>query len=165
MGIAFYWWGTGEDPEIRVEFILESPTGFWMSSFYDGPARLRHVFLPWGSFTWISLPEPDLDPHHHGFNEPDRSQIDGFYWTVHTPGVRRVDYIYAPVGGDLLAGFIPRRSISTELSAGFNIRHPDSAELLGAFIIRRDASAELPAEFITRYSGSQNLQGAFTINP
>ncbi|MCK4267124.1 MAG: hypothetical protein KAX31_07560, partial [Thermoplasmata archaeon] len=152
----------GEAPEIRVGFILETPTGFWMSSFYDGPARFRHVFLPWGSFTWVSLPEPDLDPHHHGFNEPDKSRIDGFYWTVHTPGVRRVDYIYAPVGGDLLAVFTIRKSASANLSAGFDIRHSDLTNLFAEFISQQAGFAELPAEF---ESGQDrvNLPGQFDV--
>ncbi len=150
-GIAFYWWGTGDAPEIRVDFILESPTGFWMSSFYEGPARWRLVFLPWGSFTWVSLPAPDLDPHRHGFNEPDKSQINAFYWTMHTSGMRRIDFIYAPVG--LFGGNLP---------AEFIIRHLDSLDFNAGFDIRRSAFVNLPTgEFTVRQSTSRELKVAF----
>lgn len=172
-GIAFYWWGTGDAPEIRVDFILESPTGFWMSSFYDGPARWRLVFLPWGSFTWVSLPAPDLDPHRHGFNEPDKSQIDAFYWTLHTPGVRRIDLIYAPVGafgGNLLGEFIVRHADSVEFVGRFDGQvslnllgefevGQGSIELLGFFKVQ--AKKELPAEFTVRHSSSRELKAGF----
>lgn len=177
MGIAFYWWGAANPPSALVQFIVETPTGFWFSEFYDGPAQYRHVFIPWGSFTWVSSPQRLLEPHRHGFNEPDKSQIDGFIWTVHTSGIRRIDYIYAPVGDVLPAKFTVRRSTSANLSAAFNVRHSTSANLVGKinvvqvedlpaeFIARQPGSQKLLAEFISRHPGSQELPSKFEVGP
>ena len=148
-GIAFYWWGADNPPESMNQLILETPTGFWYSDFNDGPARFRYVFMPWGSFTWVSAEQRYLEPHRHGTgllnlegapNEPDLSQIDGFLITIHTTGERRIDYIFAPLMSPFPARFTVRRSASLELAAEFVVRHPVSEELLIEFITRRSAS-------------------------
>jgi len=111
-GIAFYWQGADNPPESIVDFIVESPTGFWVAEFYDGPARLRYVFIPWTLFR-----ETGLDG-----SRPDMTQIDAFTWIVHTNGLRRIDYIHAPIFGNLYAIFEVRQTTSTNLKAGFRIR-------------------------------------------
>ena len=138
-GIAFYWWGADNPPEAMNQLILETATGFWYTDFYDGVAAWRLVEIPWGSFTWVAAQQRYLEPHRHGFEEPNQQQIGGFIWTVHTHGERRLDYIYA----------YPR---------------VPNSELLGYFAIQRTATpVELLAEFITRRDASQELLGKFTV--
>lgn len=131
------------------QLILETPTGFWFSDFYDGPAKLRHVFIPWGNFTWVSAAQRYLEPHRHGFEEPDKSRITGFLTTIHTTGKRKIDYIYAPIMVEFFAKFIIRRSTSVDF--------------LGKMIVRHPGLQNLPAEFITRPSASQNLAAGFRV--
>lgn len=149
LGFGFYWWGADNPPSALVQIILMTPTGFWFSDFYDGRARWRDVFIPWGKFTWVSAPQRLLEPHRHGFEEPNKSQIRDFIWTVHTAGLRRLDYVYAPRARPAVKGkFIIRRSTSVALSAGFDVR--------------RSASQEFPAEFSVRQP-SQDLFGMFNV--
>lgn len=163
-GLAFYWWGADNPPSALVQLILETPTGFWYSDFYDGPARLRHVFIPWGSFTWVSAEQRYLEPHRHGFNEPDKSKIDGILYTIHTTGVRRIDYIYAPLMAEFSAKFIVRKSASRNLNAGFIVRHSDLKELPGEFVIIHTATPMiLPAGFLIRQD-VLDLPAGFHIN-
>lgn len=122
-GIAFYWQGADNPPESLVDFIVESPTGFWVTKFYDGPARLRYVFIPWTTFA-----ETGLDG-----TRPDKSQVDGFIWTVHSDGLRRIDYIHAPLFGDLLGKFIVRQERSVDLLTGFIVRHEGFIDLPAKF--------------------------------
>ncbi len=145
-GIAFYWWGSGGVDQ-NIDFEMRTLTGSLIGKFYDGPAEWRWVFLSWGDFT-----EVDLDG-----SRPDNSDIRGFYWTYHTDGVRRVDYI---VGW--------RRQ---DLRGDFEVRQPDSAELLGKFAAQVTAEflvkvevkgldvAELLSNAIIRQSGSAELLG------
>jgi hypothetical protein len=161
-GIAFYWWGANNPPSALNQVIVETgpgnagapvptpPTGFWYSDFYDGPARLRHVFIPWGSFTWVPSPQRLLEPHRHGFEEPDKSRITGFLITIHTTGKRRIDFIYAPFMVEFLAKFIIRRSTSRDFLGKIIVRHPGSQNLPGKFIVRRSTSRELAAGFLIR---------------
>jgi len=178
LGLAFYWWGAANPPEALVDIRVESPTGFWLSNFYDGFARWRYVFIPWGSFVWVSRRQRLLEAHHHGFDEPDKSQVTGFIWTVYTTGSRLLDYVHAP--RQLLGPkgiFIARHSQSRDFPAAFIIRHTNSVDLFNEFIIRHSTSAELqagflirqgirdlPAQFISRQADGQNLKAGFTVN-
>lgn len=190
IGLAFYWWGADNPPSALVQVILETPTGFWYSDFYDGPARYRYVLIPWGKFIWASRPQRLLEPHHHGFEEPSKSQISGFIWIVHTSGVRRLDYVHAPKQLPGPKGvFIARHSESQEWPVTFIVRHSDSYDVPAEMVIRRSASLEfpagfrirqetfdlpasfevrqgqgdIPAQFISRQVDSQNLAAAFTV--
>ena len=145
-GIAFYWWGANNPPEALNQLRLETPTGFWYSDFVDGPASFRHVFIPWGSFTWVSTTQRSLEPHRHGLNAPDRSQIDAILFTIHTTGVRRIDYIYAPLMALFPCKFTIRRSTSQNLAAGFNVRRSETYNLPCGFTVRL-TSNDLSAKF------------------
>ena len=146
-GVAFYWWGANNPPEALNQLRLETPTGFWYSDFIDGPARLRHVFIPWGSFTWVSAEQRYLEPHRHGFNEPDKSQIDAILFTIHTTGVRRIDYIYAPLMNEFICKFIVRHSDALNLSAGFAVRRSNLDNMPGELVARHASSVEFGAGF------------------
>ncbi len=125
-GIAFHWWGANNPPESIVDFIVESPTGFWVGEFYDGPAYFRHVFIPWTQFR-----ETGLDG-----SRPDKSQVDGLIYIVHTSGLRRIDYIYAPLFGDLHALFnIRHTAIPRNLKGVSTVRQEDNVEILGKFSV------------------------------
>lgn len=137
IGFAFYWWGADNPPEALNQIRLETPTGFWSSDFYDGFARWRYVLIPWGGFTWVSNPQRRLEPHRHGFDEPVKDQILGFLWTMHTSGLRRLDYVHAP------------RQLKGAKGI-FTARHSQIQEELGAFIVRQSASQNLGAGFIVR---------------
>ncbi len=150
-GIAFYWQGADNPPESIVDFIVESPTGFWVAEFYDGPASLRYVFIPWTQFR-----ETGIDG-----SRPDMSRVDGFIWIVHTDGRRRIDYIHAPIFGDLYAFFDIRHAADVELAAGFTSQAV--RDLPAEFTIRRSASVELSAGFVIRHSDSAELPAEFTV--
>lgn len=143
-GIAFYWQGANNPPSSLVDFIMESPTGFWVGKFYDGPARFRYVFFPWSL-----LRETGLDG-----SRPDKSQVDGFIWVVHTDGLRRIDYIHAPTFGDLLGEFIVRHSATADLAAKFFVQNAGTEDLPGEFVVRQETSVDLPAEFIVRHTSN-----------
>ena len=134
-GIAFYWQGADNPPESIVDFIVESATGFWVAEFYDGPANLRYIFIPWTQFR-----ETGIDG-----TRPDLAQVDGFICIVHTSGLRRIDYIHAPFFGNLYAVFTTRHAAAVDLAAGFTSQ----------------AVRDLPAKF----SGQTNvnLPAAFEI--
>lgn len=176
-GIAFYWWGAENPPEAMNQLILTTPTGFWYTTFFDGLALWRLVKIPWGSFIWVSSPQRLLEPHRHGFNPPDKSQIDGFIWTVHTHGLRRLDYVYAfPRGPAILrcyfairrtaspltlpAKFLPRHAASQNLAAKFHVVIPASEALPASFRIGQDIE-NLLAGFISKNVGFQDLLGGF----
>ena len=149
-GIAFYWWGAANPPEAQNQLRLETPTGFWYTDFIDGPASFRYVFIPWGNFTWVSTAQRRLEPHRHGFNEPNKSQIDAILYTINTAGVRRIDYIHAP--------------FMRPFPCKFTVRHPGSADLGAGFAVARPGSQNLPAGFTIRQSASQNLSSGFFVN-
>ena len=133
-GIAFYWWGSGGVDQ-NIDFEMRTPTGSYIGKFYDGPAGWRWVFLSWADLTAV-----DLDG-----SRPDNIDITAFYWTYHTDGVRRVDYI---VGW--------RRQ---DLRADFEVRQPGSVELLGKF--EAQATAELLGNVEVINIGSAELLGVF----
>lgn len=176
-GIAFFWWGAENPPEALNQLILMTPTGFWYTDFYDGYARFRLIKIPWGDFIWVSSAQRLLEPHYHGFNVPDKTRVNGFIWTIHTPGMRRLDYVYAyprapsnllgyfiirktALPLNLLAKFIPRRTDNQDLIAGFHMRNPGSENLLASFRIRQDIE-NLLAGFISRGAGIQELPARF----
>lgn len=164
-GIAFYWWGAANPVEAMNQLILESPTGFWYTDFYDGPAAWRLVEIPWGSFTWVSAPQRRLEPHRYWPYPPDQSQIDAFIWTVHTHGLRRLDYVYAyprVPDASLSAKLSVRNSASQSLGAGFMIRQVATSDLPASF--DGQVSLNLPAEFIVRHIVTPlNLPAAFEV--
>jgi hypothetical protein len=147
-GIAFYWWGSGGLDQ-QIDFEIESPTGSWVGKFYDGPAMWRWVFLEWSD-----LIEVDLDG-----SRPDRSNVRGIFWTYHTDGVRRVDYIVGWRRQDLRADFEVRGLDSAELLCKFDVGQ-DSAELLGKF--EAQATVELLGKFDVG-QGSVELLGEFEV--
>lgn len=166
IGLAFFWWGADNPPSSLVQIILETSTGFWYSDFYDGPARWRYVFIPWGSFIWVSSPQRLLEPHYHGFEEPDKSQVTGFIWTVHTAGTRRLDYVHAP--RQLLGPigvFVARHSQSHDVPAAFVIRHSAVSDLLVNIILRHSTSRDLSGGFRISRQGIGDLLAAFDIAP
>jgi len=146
-GIAFYWWGSGGSDQ-NIDFEMWSPTGGWVGRFADGPARWRWVFLRWSDLT-----EVDLDG-----SRPDPSDIREIYWTYHTDGVRRVNYIVGWRTQDLYGSFEIRNIGSAELYAHVVIqdteelyahaiiRQPDLADLFSRFHVGQD-SADLFARF------------------
>jgi len=133
-GIAFYWWGSGGVDQ-NIDFEMRTPTGSYIGKFYDGPAEWRWVFL-----RWLDLVEVDLDG-----SRPDNSNITGFFWTYHTDGVRRVDYIVGWRRQDLRGDFEVRQETSQNLSAKFAAQV--SLNLLAGLIVRRRSTAEMLAKF------------------
>ena len=131
-GIAFYWWGSGGSDQ-NIDFEMWSPTGGWIGSFPDGPARWRWVFLRWADFTLV-----DLDG-----SLPDPSDIREFYWTYHTDGVRRVNYIVGWRKQDVYGHVEIRQPTSVNLYAHVWIQ--DTIELYGHGVIRNVASVDLSA--------------------
>jgi len=130
MGISFYWWGSGGMDQ-NIDFEMRSLTGGWLGTFPDGPAEWRQIQLSWDDLT-----EVDLDG-----TRPDRSQIIGFYWTYHTPGVRRLAGIQAWMRQDLLGKFFVRNARSLDLLSKFEAQA--TAELLSRAEVRQPASTEL----------------------
>lgn len=156
-GIAFYWWGSGGVDQ-QIDFEMESPTGRWIGRFYDGPAEWRWVFLRWDDLTEVDL----------SGSRPDRSNITGFFWTYHTDGVRRVDYIVGWWPQDLRGDFEVRHETSRDLPAKFEaqvslnlpgsliVRNIDSVELLGQFDVGQGS-----AEIFSRFGVGQDSQELF----
>ena len=101
IGIGFHWQGAANPPSSIVDFIVESPTGFWVATFPDGPAEFRDVFIPWTQFMETGIVG----------SRPDKKRVDGFIWVVHTHGVRRIDYIYARPFGNIYCKFIVRQRV------------------------------------------------------
>jgi len=155
-GIAFYWQGADNPPESIVDFIVESPTGFWVAEFYDGPASLRYVFIPWTQFR-----ETGLDG-----TRPDMSRVDGFIWIVHTDGMRLIDYIHAPVFGDLYAFFNVRHTAPRNLKAGFAVRRTATPlNLTASFVVRHVGTPlNLLAELAVRQESNVEVLGKFSVN-
>lgn len=118
-GIAFYWWGSGGVDQ-NIDFEMKSPTGGWVGKFPDGPAEWRWVFL-----SWDDLVEVDLDG-----TMPNRSNVTGFFWTYHTDGVRRVDYIVGWRRQDLRGDFEVRQEVGRDLRGDFVIRREFGRDLL-----------------------------------
>lgn len=110
-GIGFHWQGAANPPSSIVDFIIESPTGFWVGEFSDGPAEFRDVFFP-----WHELRETGLDG-----TKPNMGHIDGFTWIVHTDGLRRIDYIYARPFGDLHGIFTVQQRVIPPANSYFNL--------------------------------------------
>lgn len=135
LGISFYWWGTGTSPEIQVDLILKTPTGNFVAAFPDGPAEWRWVYLEWSDFKEVAIDG----------TRPDKSQITGILWTVHTDGVRRVDRISRWRNALLPGLFVSRQSDSTDLSGTIVARQPGSTELEGMLVIRNTESRSLDA--------------------
>ena len=133
-GIAFYWWGSGGLDQ-QIEFEVESPTGSWVGKFYDGPALWRWVFLRWSDLTAV-----DLDG-----SRPDRSNVTGIFWTYHTDGVRRINYIVGWRKQDVYGHVVIRQPTSVDLYA--HVAFIRSIELYAHAIIRNIASVNLPATF------------------
>ena len=146
-GIAFYWWGSGGVDQ-NIDFEMRTPTGSWIGRFYDGPAEWRWVFLSWDDLT-----EVDLDG-----SRPDRSNVTDFFWTYHTDGVRRVDYIVGWRRQDLRADFEVRQETSQDLSAKFEAQV--SLNLLAGLIVRHRSTAEVLGRFEVGQD-SQDLLGKF----
>ncbi len=107
-GIAFYWWGSGGSDQ-NIDFEMRSPTGSWVGKFPDGPARFRWVFLRWSDLTAVDF----------NGSRPDRSNITGIFWTYHTDGVRRINYIVGWRTQDVYCHAIIRNAGSGELFAKF----------------------------------------------
>ncbi len=148
-GIAFYWWGSGGLDQ-QIDFEVESPTGSWVGKFYDGPALWRWVFLRWSDLTAV-----DLDG-----SRPDRSNVTGIFWTYHTDGVRRINYIVGWRKQDVYCHAIIRQPTSVDLYAHVVIQ--DTAELYGHGVIRNVASVDLPATVEVRQD-SADLFAKFVV--
>jgi hypothetical protein len=133
-GIAFYWWGSGGVDQ-NIDFEMRTPTGSYIGKFYDGPAEWRWVFL-----RWADLEAVDIDG-----SRPDNSDITGFYWTYHTDGVRRVDYIVGWRRQDLRGDFEVRQGNTSDLLGKFAAQV--TAELLGKVEVQQSGSAELLGKF------------------
>jgi len=133
-GIAFYWWGSGGLDQ-NIDFEMWSPTGGWVGRFPDGPAEWRWIFLRWSDLT-----EVDFDG-----SRPDPSDIVRIYWTYHTEGVQRVDYIVGWRTQDLRCDLEVRNTTVVELYAFFEAQA--TVEVYGHGVIRNIGSAELSGQF------------------
>ena len=149
-GIAFYWWGSGGVDQ-NIDFEMRSTTGSWVGKFYDGPAEWRWVFL-----SWADLTEVDLDG-----SRPDSSNVTGFFWTYHTDGVRRVDYIVGWRRQDLRADFEVRQETSQFLSAKFKAQV--SLNLLAGLIVSNRVSLNLLAGLIVRNRSTVEVLAKFAV--
>ena len=149
-GIAFYWWGSGGSDQ-NIDFEMWSPTGGWVGTFPDGPARWRWVFLRWSDLTAV-----DFDG-----SRPDRSNITGIFWTYHTDGVRRINYIVGWRKQDVYCHAIIKQPTSVDLYA--HVEFIRSIELYGHAEIRHPG---VPAELLARFEvgqGSADLLCKFEV--
>ena len=122
-GVSFLWWGANQGD--LVDFKLESPTGAFLTSFSDGPASWREVFIPWRKFTEIAkIGTP-----------PDKSRITAILWTVFSPGLRRVDLFRLFEVPILRGRFIVRHSDTFEIGCGFTIRAASDGDLKAGFMV------------------------------
>lgn len=177
-GISFMWWGSGSVE--MIDFEMNSPTGSWIGKFPDGPAEWTWIFFSWD----------DLTPTDINGTLPTKT-ICGIYWTYHSPGVRRVDWITAYSCADLKAKFdvkhpasvdlkaivwpaqwvvlkgifTPRRDASEDLVGGFSVRQSTSREFPMEFAVRFSASSDLLAEFSAGYPAAEDLKGVFEVIP
>jgi hypothetical protein len=119
--VSFRWWGA--DLGDIVDLKLGTPTGSFVTAFPDGAASFREVLIPWSRFNEVSVVG----------SRPDKSQITDILWTVHSPGVRRLDR-FAIIEVPYLKGFFVIRRISSE-------------EVKASFVVRAASSVELDAEF------------------
>jgi len=122
-GLSFLWWGA--DQGDLVEFKLESVTGSFLTSFSDGPARWREVFIPWRKLNEIAKIG----------TSPDKSRITAILWTVFSPGLRRVDLFRIFEVPILRAGFIARHGDTFEIGCGFTIRAASTGDLKAGFTV------------------------------
>lgn len=137
-GIGFYWEGIGKG---HVDIQIITPSGAWIGKFPD------YANWTWVALKWEDLQEVDLDG-----SRPDKTQITGLLWTVHSPGVRHLDSVYGlPKGGD------------PDIFATFIVKNISYADLLARFRPAYDAPpVNLFADFRLR-QGINNLKAIFTL--
>jgi len=121
--ISFRWWGVGGVD--LVDLRIETPTGNYVGVFPDGATGFREVLLHWGNFNEVAVIG----------TRPDKSRITAILWTVHTPGVRRLDRFAIVEVPYLRCFFVIRRSTSGELKAGFTVRDASSEDLKSGFAV------------------------------
>jgi hypothetical protein len=119
--ISFMWWGANQGDTVDLK--LQTPTGNFLTSFSDGPASWREVLIPWRLFN---------ETGQQG-SPPDKSRITAILWTVHSPGIRRVDLF--------------RLFESPILKALFEVRRSATSDVGGEFVVKAAASGELKAGF------------------
>lgn len=155
-GIGFFWNGVGRG---HVDLQLLTPTGAWIGKFPD-----------WGEKTWVPLKWDELQEVDLDGSRPDKSQITGILWTVHSAGERRLDGIYGlPKGGDpdVYARLIVRGESNKNLKTIFSLRQL-TAELKAEFVVEHMVdvySASGTGNVSTALNSYVDLQGMeITIN-
>ena len=153
-----------------------TPTGSWIGKFPDYGVKT------WVALTWDDLQEVDIDG-----SLPDKTQVTGFLWTVHSAGERWLDGIYGlPKGGDpdVFAKFTTRHPAAVDLSATFylplnlfsefTVQHPGTVDLAAVFSLRQltgdlkaifhvgQDSIDMPAEMFIQYK-FKDLKAIFNL--
>jgi len=106
-----------------------TPTGSWIGKFPD------YGVVTWVALTWDDLQEVDIDG-----SLPDKTQVTGFLWTVHSAGERWMDGIYGlPKGGDpdVFAKFTTRHPAAVDLHAEF-FRNQFTEDLFAVYTLRQN---------------------------
>jgi len=121
---SFQWWGASEEDESLVEFQIQTETGSFVTTFPDGPASWREVYLPLSQFG-----------RSGGSTPPNLRYVTGLFWTINSPGLRKVDLLRIYEQPVLRCGFEVRRSITLELKAGFYCIHISDKKVKGKFSV------------------------------
>lgn len=151
-GIAFYWWGGGGVDQ-NIDFEMRSLRGGWVGEFPDGAAEWRWVFL-----SWDDLVEVDLDG-----SRPSRSDVTDFFWTYHTDGVRRVDYIVGWRRQDLRGDFEVRQEVGRDLRGDFEIRREIGRALLARAEVGQGSESLIGRTAIMRVGVPIDLFAGFEV--
>lgn len=122
-GVFFHWWGADKGDIVTLK--LETPTGNFVTSFSDGPAEFREVFIPWRKF----------NPTGHGGTPPDKNRITGILWTVYSPGLRRLDRFGIYETPILRGMFNVRAATQSEVKSSFTVEHSSQKEMKAEFAV------------------------------
>jgi hypothetical protein len=115
--ISFRWWGTGNG-ETNI-FRIQTSTGSLNTTFSDGVAEYREVYLPLGQFGVTG----------GGETQPDLGHVTGFFWSVGSPGLRKIGVITIHESPVLKCNLIVARSGSGMLKGRLTIANPGSRSL------------------------------------
>lgn len=112
--ISFMWYGAGKGE--YVDFRLETPTGNLITRFPDGDPSWRQVYLPMNQFNRTGT----------GGSNASMNNVTGIFWTVLSPGLRRMDLLMLHEEPTLRCWFEVRRSASEEVKGVFYVYHTGS---------------------------------------
>lgn len=150
LGIAFYWYGSGKDE--LVDLFLRTPTGTLVASFADGPAHFRWVYIPWGEMV-----ETGIDG-----SIPDKTMICAILWTLHSPGIRRLDHVVQYFCRDLSASFYIRRTATPiNLKGKLRIRRSATNDIKGNLVIAHVSSKNLSSKLKIQRQSTINIKAGF----